>query len=521
MRITNLLPDIQYQIQQSQQQLATASEQMSTGLRVNQLSDDPVASANMVASLAVSASVDSYTSNINSVLPQMQTADSAMSSMVTSLNTAITLGTQGANGTNSAANTQEIEAQVEGLLTDIVAQGNTSFQGVYLFGGTANTTPPFVAASETYTSAQGTAANPLSVGVPPTPSVDGDGTLLTAGTTTTITDAGVGAPFTFTAQAGDTVKNLMDAINQAATAGVLPNTVTATLNGSGHLVVADSANNLTMTSSDAVLGGINATNAKTATSASGSLVEGTTAFVAGNGTVMTAGSTTTISDATTGEQLTFVAKAGDTLANLNAAIGAAVTAGTLSAGTTATINAATGQLSIGTNSSTLGIAVETNDPALGAMTAVPGSAVANAYAYVGNSGVNSVQVGDSTDVPTNVAGNQLLTSGANVIGSLNKLITALQSGSLAQVGDATNGISAALSYVSQQRVPLDNTITRLNSQESYLSQETLNLTTQQTALVGIPLADAATNFSQAQLDNSAVLGAAAKALPQTLLQYLQ
>jgi flagellin len=276
-----------------------------------------------------------------------------------------------------------------------------------------------------------------------------------------------------------------------------------------------------MTSSDAVLGGINATNAKTATSASGSLVEGTTAFVAGNGTVMTAGSTTTISDATTGEQLTFVAKAGDTLANLNAAIGAAVTAGTLSAGTTATINAATGQLSIGTNSSTLGIAVETNDPALGAMTAVPGSAVANAYAYVGNSGVNSVQVGDSTDVPTNVAGNQLLTSGANVIGSLNKLITALQSGSLAQVGDATNGISAALSYVSQQRVPLDNTITRLNSQESYLSQETLNLTTQQTALVGIPLADAATNFSQAQLDNSAVLGAAAKALPQTLLQYLQ
>jgi hypothetical protein len=35
------------------------------------------------------------------------------------------------------------------------------------------------------------------------------------------------------------------------------------------------------------------------------------------------------------------------------------------------------------------------------------------------------------------------------------------------------------------------------------------------------MADAATNLSQAQLDNSTVLAAAAKIMPQTLLQYLQ
>ena len=78
-----------------------------------------------------------------------------------------------------------------------------------------------------------------------------------------------------------------------------------------------------------------------------------------------------------------------------------------------------------------------------------------------------------------------------------------------------------MTHVSQQRVPLDNSISQLSSQETYLGQETVTLKTQQTSLVGIDLAEAATNLSQAELTNSAVLAAAAKALPQTLLDYLK
>jgi flagellin-like hook-associated protein FlgL len=154
------------------------------------------------------------------------------------------------------------------------------------------------------------------------------------------------------------------------------------------------------------------------------------------------------------------------------------------------------------------------------MTATPGTAVPNAYAYVGNSTVNSVQVGDSMKVASNVPGGQMLISGANVIGSLNTLIKALNSGASTQISAATAAISTALNYVGQQRVPLDNTISQLNSQESYLGQEKLTLTSQQTSLVGVNLAVAATNLSQAELANSAVLAAAGKVLPQTLLDYL-
>jgi flagellar hook-associated protein 3 len=401
MRVTNMVPDMQYDMQQSQQALAVAEQQVATGLRVNQPSDDPSAAANMVLSLAESASVDQYTSNTSSVLSQMQTADSAISGVETTLNSAITVGTSGANGTNNTADRQSLATQVQGFLSSIISQANTPYQGGYVFGGSANTTPPFVAASTTYTSAQGSTASPLTTTTP-----------------------------------------------------------------------------------------------------------------------LTAGSVTTISDATTGETMTYKAEAGDTVATLQAAVASAVSAGTLSSGTTATINAA-GQLAIATNSSTDGIVVSSDDPVLGPMTAASGTAVANAYAYVGNSTVNSVQVGDSMSVSTNLPGNQLFTSGPNVIGALNGLITALQSGTTAQIGAATSAVSAASTYVGQMRVPFDDTISQLNSQESYLSQETVTLTTNQTALVGVNMADAATNLAQAETDNEATLAAAAKVMPETLLSYLQ
>jgi flagellar hook-associated protein 3 FlgL len=401
MRVTSLLPDIQYQMQQTKQAVATATLQVSTGLRVNQLSDDPSASANMVVSLAAKATVDQYTSNVSSVLPRMQSADSAISAIVTSLNSAVTLGTSGASSGALSASQKSIATQVQSVLDSVIAKANTSFSGVYVFGGSETTSPPFVAASTTYNSSQGSVANPL--------------------------------------------------------------TTTTPLN---------------------------------------------------------AGSVTTISDATTGKTLTFTAKNGDTVDTLQQAIASAAVAGTLSSGTTATINAA-GQLSIGTNDGSHGIVVSSDDAALGTMSAASGTAVENAYAYVGNSTVNTVQVGDSLSVDTNTAGDTLFTSGSNVIGSLTSMIAALKSGDSDQIASSVTAVSSALSYVSQQRIPMDSAISQLNSQESYLSQEKITLETQETSLVGMSLADAATNLSQAQLANSSVLAAAAKILPETLLNYLR
>jgi flagellin-like hook-associated protein FlgL len=399
MRVANMVPDMEYNLNQSQQSLAVALQQVTTGLRVNQPSDDPQASATMTISLASSATVDQYTKNIGTVTSQMQTADSALSSMVSSLNTAVTLGTSGISDSLTTANKQAIVSEVEGVMNTVVAEANTAFQGVYLFAGSASSTPPVVQASTIYTSSLGSTAPPLS---PATP--------------------------------------------------------------------------------------------------------------------LTAGSVTSVSDASTGQTLTFTAAAGDTIGTLQTAIANAAAAGTISASAVTTF--VQGKLEIGSGSTTDGIVVSSNDPAFGTMTATPGSAIPNSYAYVGNSAVNTVQVGNSLGIATNLPGDQLFAAGANVLGSLSGLISALQNGTPEQVQTANSALSVSLASVTQQRVPLDNSISELSSQESFLSQETLTLSTQQTGLVGINLAISATNLAQAETTNSAVLAAAAKVLPQTLLSYL-
>jgi flagellar hook-associated protein 3 FlgL len=222
-----------------------------------------------------------------------------------------------------------------------------------------------------------------------------------------------------------------------------------------------------------------------------------------------------VSDAGTGQTFTYTAAAGNTVGNLESAIAAAVTAGTLSSGTTATINA-NGELAI---SSAIGVVASSNDSTLGSL-GVSGTVLSNAYAYVGNSTVNNVQIGDSNYIASNVPGNQLFTTGTNVIGALTNLVTVLKGGSSDQIATASENITVALNSLSQQRIPLDNSVNLLSDQDSYLNQETLTLTTHQNALVGVNLATSATNLSQAELANQAVLAAASKVLQQTLLNYL-
>ena len=147
----NQVPNILAALQQSQSTLNTALEQVSTGKRVSQPSDDPYASASMVQNTIATANVDQYTKNVSGVLSMVQTADSALSSVVSSLTQAITLGTEGANGTNNSSNLSAIATQVQGLLTSVVQQANSSYNGAYLFGGTENSTAPYTADSSSST----------------------------------------------------------------------------------------------------------------------------------------------------------------------------------------------------------------------------------------------------------------------------------------------------------------------------------------------------------------------------------
>jgi flagellar hook-associated protein 3 FlgL len=291
----NMVPDLLADMQQSQTAVNTALQEVATGKSVNVPSDNPAASADMVQNKIETANVDQYTQNVSSMLSMLQTADSSIGSVVTSLTQAVSLGTEGANGTTNSTDLQAIATQVQGILQSVVAQANTSYQGTYLFGGTETSSTPY------------------------------------------------------------------------------------TLNSS---------------------------------SSSG-------------------------------------------------------------------------------------------------------------YTYNGNNDTNSVAVGDDMNVQVNLPGSQIFSNAnSDVLGSLSSLVSALQSGNSSQIETATSGVTTALNNVTQQRVFYGNAESQLNLQETSLQQETVNLTSQQSSLVDVNEAQAATQLSQAETADNAAEAAAAKVLPDTLLNYL-
>ncbi|HWZ97422.1 MAG TPA: flagellar hook-associated protein FlgL [Candidatus Dormibacteraeota bacterium] len=139
----DLLPDLLLSIQQRRQNLDTATHQLSTGKKVNALSDDPVAVAQLVQNHDQSGQDDQFLKNQSTLQSQFQVADSALSNVVQALTRALSIGTEGANGTLNDSDRQAIAGEVQGLANQLLSLANTSYQGAYLFAGTAVTTQPF------------------------------------------------------------------------------------------------------------------------------------------------------------------------------------------------------------------------------------------------------------------------------------------------------------------------------------------------------------------------------------------
>jgi flagellin-like hook-associated protein FlgL len=90
------LPDLLSAIQQSDQNVNVAEQQLSSGLAVNQLSDNPAAAASDVLNRNQYSQDDQFLQNLSTLQSRFQTADSTLSNVVTALTQAISLVTEGA-----------------------------------------------------------------------------------------------------------------------------------------------------------------------------------------------------------------------------------------------------------------------------------------------------------------------------------------------------------------------------------------------------------------------------------------
>jgi flagellar hook-associated protein 3 FlgL len=119
--------------------------EVASGRRLNAPSDDPAAVASLTGNHSELSQVEQILRNLASVRGTLQVADSTLNSAVLALTRAISLGVQGANGTLSPENRQALAQEVRGLRDQLLTLANVTFQGTYVFAGTAVTTTPFVA----------------------------------------------------------------------------------------------------------------------------------------------------------------------------------------------------------------------------------------------------------------------------------------------------------------------------------------------------------------------------------------
>jgi len=145
-------------LDQTQTNAQQLTAELSSGVRVTSLGQDPVSAGENVLLLNQIQQDDSFTESSNVVTGQLQVADSALGSVVAELTQAVSLATGANNGTMSASDVKSIGNQIAGILDEVQSLANSSYQGNYIFGGRQTAAAPFstsTAASPAVTSYSG------------------------------------------------------------------------------------------------------------------------------------------------------------------------------------------------------------------------------------------------------------------------------------------------------------------------------------------------------------------------------
>jgi len=137
-------PDLLADVAETQQEINTDEQQIASGLSVNEPSDNPAAAAVLVQNAEQTSQADQFQRSIGSVQGEIQNADSTLNSVISALQQAIDLGVEGANGTVNSSDRQAIATQVQGIQSQLLSLANLSYQGNYVFSGTATQTAPYV-----------------------------------------------------------------------------------------------------------------------------------------------------------------------------------------------------------------------------------------------------------------------------------------------------------------------------------------------------------------------------------------
>jgi flagellar hook-associated protein 3 FlgL len=128
----------------NQSDVATASSVASSGLRVQQASDDPSAWAAAQRDRVRETLSDGHAQTITTARETLDQTDGALSTISGLVSQARSLAVQGGNATYSAAQRADLGTQVQGMFESALAAANTQTgDGEYVLAGSKTSTAPF------------------------------------------------------------------------------------------------------------------------------------------------------------------------------------------------------------------------------------------------------------------------------------------------------------------------------------------------------------------------------------------
>jgi flagellar hook-associated protein 3 FlgL len=140
----NYISNLTFAIDQSSSATDALTTELSSGLRVASLQDDPVAAAQSSVMGSAIAKDDTFVQTASSEASMLQVTDSTLGEVVTQLTSAVSLAVQGNDATLDSANMTAIVQQLSGIRDQVLSLANTSYLGSSLFAGSQGSVKPFV-----------------------------------------------------------------------------------------------------------------------------------------------------------------------------------------------------------------------------------------------------------------------------------------------------------------------------------------------------------------------------------------
>ena len=134
-------------INQALDRLDTTQQELSTGKRINQPSDDPYGTSIALELNNQIANLTSYSNSVTDGTGWTQTSNAALTNITDAVQRIRELTVGAANGTQTQADLQATGAEVNQLIDEIKQDANTQYNGQYVFAGSATGTQPYQSGS--------------------------------------------------------------------------------------------------------------------------------------------------------------------------------------------------------------------------------------------------------------------------------------------------------------------------------------------------------------------------------------